>query len=465
MPEKTEDFVHPYMPNMAPGVRAQMLNYLKVKKTDDLFGAIPDEHLLKRDLNLPDPFVGEYELKKYFTGLLSNNKYCGDYISFLGGAVAYHYVPAVVDEMIRRGEFLTTFCSGPYSDFGKYQAWWEYQSMMGDLLEMDVMGLPTYCSGTASYSSVLLPVRVLRRREVLVSANIDPERLWLMKEVVRPQCDLKLVAFDPKTGNMDVNDLKAKISDKTACVYFENPGFLGNIEVQGREIARIAHDNGALVSVCVKPISLGLLEVPRKYGADIVCGEAQALGVHMQYGGGMGGFLAVPDEVRFKEEYPFLLIGIVDTAQEGEYGFGYSNWEQTSWVLREHSMDYTGTNTALWTIPAGVYLALMGPKGMREIGETIMGKANYAAKELQKVKGVKLALNSTPFMEFVVNFDGTGKSVKEINKALLGHRIFGGKDLSKDFPQFGQSALYAVTEVISKEDIDKLVGALKEIVR
>jgi len=454
------------MPNSAPEVKAEMLKYIGVESTEDLFAAIPEELRLNKLLNLPEACTSESDLNKYFTGMLKQNKPCGaEYTSFLGGPIAHHYVPAVCDEMTRRGEFLTTFCGGAYADHGKFFSWWEYQSLMGDLLEMDVIGLPTYCSGTAAYSSVLLSVRVLQRKEVLVSANIDPERLWMMKEVTRPQCDLIMVDYDPKTGNMDLNDLKKKISDKTACVYFENPGFLGNIEPNGKEISKIAHDNGALVSVSAKPISLGLLEVPKNYGADIVCGEVQSLGVHMYYGGGMGGFLAVPDEPIFKKEYPFLLVGMSETVKEGEYGFGYTNWDDTSWTLREHSMDYTGTSTALWTIPAGVYLALMGPQGMREVGETIIGNTSYAANEIKKVKGVKLALNSTPFMEFVVNFDDTGKTVEQINKALLNYKIFGGKDLSKEFPQYGQSALYCVTEVLSKSDIDKLVNALKEVVK
>jgi glycine dehydrogenase subunit 1 len=461
----SSDFVHPYIPNTAPGVRAEMLKYLGLKSTDDLFQVIPERMRMKGDLNIPEAYPDELALKKFIMSKLEKNKYCGDYTSFLGGGIALHYVPAVVDLMINRGEFLTTFCSDAYSDYGKYEAWWEYQSLMGDLLEMDVVGIPTYCGGTVAYSSVLLPVRVLGRKECLISSNIDPERLWLMREVTRPQCSLVMVNYDKETGLMDLSDLKAKISDKTACIYFENPGYLGGIETQGREIAKIAHDAGALVSVWAKPISLGLLEAPVKYGADIVCGEVQSLGIHMQYGGGMGGFMAIPDKEEFKREYPFLLINLVETAQKGEYGFGYANWEETSWVLREHSMDYTGTSSALWTIPAGVYLALMGPKGMREVGETIIGMTAYAKKGLAGVPGVRMPLTATPFMEFVVNFDATGKNVAEINKKLLDYKIFGGKDISKEFPELGQSALYCVTEMISKEEVDQLVGALQEIAK
>ncbi len=464
MSEK-KTFVHPYMPNTAPDVRAEMMEYLKIDSTDVFYEPISEDQRLHRPLNLPEPIVDEQALKKYFADKLKKNKSCQDYTSFLGGPLAYHYVPAVVDEMIGRGEFLTTFCSSEYSDHGKFQAWWEFQSLMGDLLDMDVVGMPTYCGGTASYSSMLLPVRVLNRREVLISENIDPERLMLIQGTVRAQADLVMVKMDPKTGNMDLEDLKAKISDKTACVYFENPGFLGNIETQGQAIADIAHANGAVLSVAVNPISLGLLEVPKAYGADIVCGDLQPLGVHMQFGGGASGFMAIPNKPEYKHEYSFLLIAMAETDIEGQKGFAYANWERTSWTLREQTHDFYGSATALYTIPAGVYLASMGPQGMREVGETIIGKANYAKNELAKIPGVKIVFESTPFQDIVVNFDGTGKTVKEINKALLGYEIFGGKDISESFPQFGQSALYGVTETVSKEEIDALVCALKEVTK
>jgi glycine dehydrogenase subunit 1 len=186
----------------------------------------------------------------------------------------------------------------------------------------------------------------------------------------------------------------------------------------------------------------------------------------MQFGGGQAGFIASRDEERYVMEYPSRLFGIAPTSVPGEYGFGDVAYERTSFAVREEGKEWVGTAAALWGITAGVYLALMGPQGMVEIGEGIMTRARYAMKQMDKVKGVKAPLFRSPhFKEFVVNFDDTGKTVAQINEALLAQGIFGGKDLSEEFPELGNSALYCVTEVHTKEDIDTLVGALKEVVK
>ena len=224
------------------------------------------------------------------------------------------------------------------------------------------------------------------------------------------------------------------------------------------------HDAGALVAVGVDPISLGVLEAPGVYGADIACGDIQPLGIPMQCGGGQAGFVATQDEPKFTGEFPSLLFGVTPTIVEGEYGFGEVFFERTSYASREKAKDFLGTMAQLHGIGAGVYLSLMGPQGMVEIGEGIMQRAAYCAGRLNELAGVRAPRFSGPFFkEFVVDFNGTGKTVAEINKALLGRKIFGGKDLSAMFPDLGQSALYAVTEVHTKGDLDTLIGALQEI--
>jgi glycine dehydrogenase subunit 1 len=265
---------------------------------------------------------------------------------------------------------------------------------------------------------------------------------------------------------MDLADLESKLSENTSSVYFENPSFLGFIEAGGPEISKKAHDVGAISIVGVDPSSLGILQTPGKYGADIVCGDLQPLGIHMNYGGGQSGFISTRDEEKYVMEYPSRLFGIAPTIVEGEYGFGDVAYERTSFAHREGGKEYVGTQTALWGITAGVYLSLMGPKGMEELGQTIMQKSQYAAKELSSINNVEGSLfTSAFFKEFVVDFNKTGKTVKEINSELLKRGIFGGLDLSNKFPSFGQTALYCITEIHSKCDIDKLVSAIKEIVK
>jgi glycine dehydrogenase subunit 1 len=262
---------------------------------------------------------------------------------------------------------------------------------------------------------------------------------------------------------MDLDDLRSKISFSTAAVYFENPTFFGSIESQGAEISEIAHGKGAESIVGVDPISLGVLAPPSEYGADIVVGNAQPLGIHMSYGGGLFGFIASRDEEKYVAEYPSWLISLAETTKAGEYGFGFTRFERTSYIGRDKAKDFLGTVAGLWTIAAAVYMSLMGPRGFQDLGETILQKCRYAISSLSQLNGVKVLFPANAFKEFVVNFQGTGKTVKEINRALLKRRVFGGIDLSPDFPEFGQSALYCVTEVHSKDDLDKLTASLKEV--
>jgi len=204
---------------------------------------------------------------------------------------------------------------------------------------------------------------------------------------------------------------------------------------------------------------------PADYGADIACGDIQSLGMHMQFGGGHAGFIATRDEERYMMEYPSRLFGIAPTCVEGEYGFGDVAYERTSFAEREEGREFVGTASALWGITAGVYLALMGPQGMQELGEGIMQRAAYLMKRLSEIKGVTAPLFAAPhFKEFVVNYDGTGKTVASINDALLRHKIFGGRDLTSEFPELGECALFCVTEVHTKEDLDRLVDALAKAV-
>jgi glycine dehydrogenase subunit 1 len=263
---------------------------------------------------------------------------------------------------------------------------------------------------------------------------------------------------------MNIEDLKGKMSSDTAAVYFENPTFLGSMESQGEEVSEIAHRGGAESVVGVDPISLGVLAPPSDYGADLVVGSAQPLGIHMNYGGGLFGFIASRDEAKYVAEYPSWLISIAETAKEGEYGFGFTRFERTSYIGRDKSKDFLGTVAGLWTISAAVYMSLMGPKGFKEIGEGIIQRSHYAMDSLSRLNGVRILFPAHAFKEFVVNFDGTGRSVEAIHKALLDRKIFGGIDLSSDFPELGQSALYCVTEVHSKDDIDRLSGSLKEVI-
>jgi glycine dehydrogenase subunit 1 len=298
-----------------------------------------------------------------------------------------------------------------------------------------------------------------------VPASVAPERRSIVAGYCEPKVEVVEVPFDRTTGALDLDALGAALSDDVACVYVENPGYLGTIEAGSRRIADLAHAAGALSVVGVDAVSLGVLEAPPRYGADIVCGELQGLGIHMHYGGGLAGFVATPDEEHYVAEYPMYLVGLAPTGVDGEYGFGEVLYERMSYVQRGDSKEYAGTTQNLWAIVAGVYLALLGPVGLAELGQGIMQRAQYAALRLSELPGVAAPLLDSPFFkELVVGFDGTGKTVAELNRALRERGIYGGKDLSGEFPDLGQAALYCVTEIHTKADIDRLVESLREVI-
>lgn len=458
-----KQYVHPYIPNSEPGVKREMLDYLGMKSSEDIYKAIPEELRFKGKMNLPEPILSEYRLQRHVEGILKNNRNARDNLCFLGGGTWQHHVPAVCDTIIGRDEFLTAYVGDAYSDHGKFQALFESSSMLGELTGFEACNTPTYDWANATAIACRMASRTSGKKEILIASNMGPGRKMVVKNYCKPDIAIGEVGFDQKTGLLDLIDLKGKLSAKTAAVYFENPSYLGAIETQAEEICKMAKAAGALIIVGVDPTSLGVLEAPGNYGADYAVGDLQPLGIHMSWGGGLGGFICTHDTKEFLGEYPSLLFGICETAGEGEYGFGEVFYERTSYASREKGKDFIGTCAALHGIVAGVYMALMGPQGFTELGEGIMQRVAYAKAGLSEVKGVKLALNCHSYCDFLVNFDGTGSTVAQINKALLACNIFGGKDISKEFPQMGQSALYSVTEVHEKEDIDRLVGVLKQI--
>jgi glycine dehydrogenase subunit 1 len=455
--------VHPYIPNMVPGVQAEMLKVIGVESIMELYSGIPEELQLKGDLKLP-PALTEYELRRHIEGILNKNTSTKEYLNFLGAGCWQHFIPAVCDEINQRSEFLTAYAGEPYEDHGRFQALYEYQSLLAELVDMDVVNVPTFDWGQAAATSIRMAARITGRKKVLLAKTVAPERIKIIINYGSPELEFEFVQFDTRSGAMDLEDLKEKLTEDVAALYFENPSYLGFIEAQGTEISNLLKETETLMVVGVDPISLGVLAPPSHYGADIVCGDLQPLGMHMNYSGGQAGFIASHNDVKVVSEYPSRLFGIVPTVKEGEYGFGDVAYERTSFAQRENGKESVGTQTALWGITAGVYLALLGPNGMQEVGQTIMQNSQYAAQELNQIAGVTGSLlHSFYFKEFIVDFNQTGYSVEQINQRLLEKKIFGGKDLSLEFPEFGQSALFCVTEVHTKEDIDHLVQAIKDI--
>ncbi|MGW1763140.1 aminomethyl-transferring glycine dehydrogenase subunit GcvPA [Streptomyces sp. NPDC002073] len=438
---------HPYIPNAGPEVRAAMLAEIGVPSVAEFYGDIPADLRLDRPLDLPAPFADEQGLVRHLRGLLARNTDTTEALSFLGHGCYPHHVPAVCDEVNGRGEFLTAYAGEPYEDHGRFQALFEYVSMMGELLEMDVVNVPTYDGFQAAGTALRMAARYTGRGRVLVGAAIAPDKLDKIRDYLAPDIEVVTAPVAPSGETGEV-----RLDDTFAGLYVETPNVYGVIETRGRELAGLAHRAGALLVVGTDPISLGVLAPPASYGADLVCGDIQSLGMHQQYGGGQAGFIASRDEERLVAEFPSRLFGIAPTAVAGEYGFGDVFYDRTSFALREEGKEWVGTAAALWGITAGVYLALMGPQGMREIGETILARTAYAMRAVAAAGARVRHQESFHFREFAVEVpdaDGLLAALRERN-------IYGGVRLGR------REVLICVTERHSIADIDTLAAAVKD---
>jgi len=464
----TSGAAHPYMAISPPGVVRELLEETGVASIEELFEQIPASHRLARPLDLPPAVRAEGELRRHLTEILSRNGSCADHLSFLGAGCWQHYVPAVCDEIVTRSEFLTSVWGTPASDHGRNQAWFEFASQLGELVAMDFVGLPVYSWGCAAGNAIRMAARITGRDQVLIPRTIDPERLAVIRNYctvpeLRRHVEIVPVGYDPGSGRVDLDDLRGKLSPRTAAVYLETPSYLGVVEADGGEIAELARAAGAETIAGVDPISLGILLPPGEWGADIAVGTTQPLGIHMHCGGGAGGFIATRDEERYAREYPTLQVSITGTTVPGERTFGLILFEQSSYGSREQGKDWTGNSVYRWAIANATYMALLGPQGFHDIGDAIISRSHYAARRLDELPGVRVLWSEGFFKEFVVNFDDGGTRVSEVNSALRERRIFGGKDLSKSHPELGQSALYCVTELHTQADLERLAGALEEV--
>jgi glycine dehydrogenase subunit 1 len=322
--------------------------------------------------------------------MLDRDIHAGEVISFLGGGTTTGTVPAVVDEIVGRAEFVTAYGGGAYGDLGKYQAIFEFQSLAGELVGMDVVSTPMYDGITATSSALLMALRLTGRTRVLISETCAPALREHLAAFGR-RATVSVVPADRDTGLLNLAALRALLGPDVAAVLVENPSFLGHVEALAPEIARMAHAAGALCVVSVDPSLLGVLEAPAEYGADIVTGDAQSLGVHALYGGGQVGFIAHRDDPEFVRENPAILVSAVLTQDGTGLGFAWALPDHLSYYLRGDAQDFTGTSQWLWGIAASVYLSLLGPVGLREHGERLAARAAHLKLRLDGIPGIRIA--------------------------------------------------------------------------
>lgn len=447
----TDPFIHPYVPNTAPASRQAMLEAVGAESVDEFYADIPAELRLGRDLDLPEPLVAEQDLVRHVGGLLHRNREVEPGRLFLGAGTYLHSVPAVVDEVINRSEFLTAYAGEPYEDHGRFQALFQYQSLMGELLDLDVVNVPTYDGYQAAATSLAMATRITGRRGIVLVSDAHPDKLSKVRDYLRPIADLTVVPT--VAGEADVDAALAHIGAQTAAVWVESPSFHGALETRLPELADAAHAAGALLVAGTDPIALGVIASPAALGADIVHGDIQSLGLHPWFGGAHAGFIAVADDPRLVMEMPSRLFGLASTDVPGEYGFGDVAYDRTSFALREEGKEWVGTAAALWGIAAGVYLALMGPQGMAEVGETVLARTAYARRALAALPGVAEVDGAVHFREFVLDLADATLTAPDLVTALRAEGFEPGLALDD------RRLLVCVTEQNTQTDIDELAAA------
>jgi glycine dehydrogenase subunit 1 len=439
-----------------------MLQEIGVGSIDELFRDIPSEIRSKAKLSIRSKLT-ELEARSHIEGLLAKNLSTRDILSFLGAGVWRHHIPAAVDSIISRGEFLTSYTPyQPEISQGMLQSLFEFQSLICELTEMDYANSSLYDWSTALGEAARMAARVTGRTEFIIPHYIHPERLGTLRTYCEPaEIRLVEVSQDRGSGAIDLSDLRGKLSERTAGVYLEWPSFLGFVEESCDEIARMAHDAGSLFVVGCEPISLGALKSPGELGADIAIGEGQPLGCHMNYGGPLLGVFACRGEGLLRN-MPGRIIGSTTTQDGQQVAYCMALQTREQHIRRGKATSNICTNEALLALAAAVYLSLLGPSGLTELSATVAERTKYAIERVGKLKGVKApGFDAFHYMEFTVNFDESRRKVSDINDALLTAGVQGGLDLSKHFPELGQSALYCFTEISTHQDIDMLADKLR----
>jgi glycine dehydrogenase subunit 1 len=433
-----------YLPK-SPAERKSMLADIGAASINDLFSSVPAEYRLERDLDVPRQ-MGESEIVDYFKVAASNNAL--GYVSFLGAGAYRHYKPVIIDALVQRGEFLTSYT--PYQaeiTQGTLQAIFEFQTMICELTGMDIANASMYDGSTGAAESVMMAVRVTGRTQAVVAKTVHPEYREVLTTYAQHQGITKNLLAYGEDGRVDLKELDAQVTDRTACVLVQSPNFFGVVE-DIPAIAEIVHKKGALLIVSIaEAISLGAMRPPRE--ADIVSMEAQSFGVAMSYGGPYCGVIAAKE--KYLRQMPGRLCGETKDKQ-GRRGFVLTLSTREQHIRREKATSNICTNQALVALMATIFMTVYGKEGIRDLALQNLAKADYAAKKISSSGDAKLLFNAAPrFHEFVLQ---TGTNPEELNTQLLEQKIIGGLPLGRWYPELSNATLWCATELTTKEQID-----------
>jgi glycine dehydrogenase subunit 1 len=440
-----------YLPK-SPAEREQMLAEIGAGSIDALFEDIPAEYRLGRDLNVPRQ-QAESEIVNYFRDAAAKNS--TGHASFLGAGAYHHYRPVIIDSLVQRGEFLTSYT--PYQaeiSQGTLQAIFEFQTMIAELTAMDAANASMYDGSTGAAEAVMMAARITGRHKAIVARTVHPEYREVLATYSKHQgLPVTLIGYETETGRIDMKALEAATTDETAAVLVQSPNFFGVIE-DIPAIAEIAHAKGALLIVSIaEAISLGVVRPPRE--ADIVSMEAQSFGVALSYGGPFCGVVATKEQ--FIRQMPGRLVGQT-TDSAGNRGFVLTLATREQHIRREKATSNICTNQALVALMATIFMTVYGKEGIHELAEHNLAKAHYAAQTISGNSGAQLLFMGAPhFHEFVLR---TKEAPEQWSARLLEEDIIGGIDLTRWYPELRNCSLWCATEMITREQIDAAAKVL-----
>ena len=446
-----------YVPN-TPEDQQAMLATLGLSTLEDLLAPVPENVRLRRPLDLP-PALSEPDLKRLLYNMAAKNKNLDSTLSFLGAGTYDHAIPSVVPHLQRRSEFVTSYTPyQPEVSQGMLQAIYEFQTMVCQITGLDIANASLYDGATAMVEAVLLAVGPGGRGEVVISMGVDPQYRRVLHTYAHAR-GFSVREVSTRDGVTSLEDLDAAVSATTAAVVIQQPNFFGCIEDM-RAIEPIAHKGKAVfVTTITEPASLGVLAPPGEYGADIAVGELMSFGNPMSYGGPALGFMSARS--KYMRLLPGRLVG--QTVEEGgqkQTGYVLTLQTREQHIRRERATSNICTNQSLLAVGATIYLAALGKQGFRELGALCLQKAHYAFRQVTALPGYKAAFSSPFFDEFVITAPVPAQRlVQHFEQA----GIIGGYPLREGYLDMPNDILFCVTETRTREDIDYLVGVLKEV--
>ncbi len=437
---------------LSPDQVDSMLREIGVGSIDELLAPIPVEHRLTKPLNIPDG-LSEMELLGELERLAARNAGCQELVCFMGTGAYDHFIPTVVDHLACKGEFVTAYT--PYqaeASQGSLQAFYEFQTMVCQLTGMDVSNASLYEQASAVAEATLMARAITRKTGVLLSRAVHPDTVTVLDTYSRDQASGPIqVPFT--NGVTDLAALAGALDKDAAAVVIQSPNFFGCLEPV-EEIAKLTHDAGAVLVLCIDPISCGVLKRPAETGADIVVAEGQPLGIPMGYGGPYLGLLACTK--KFLRKIPGRVIGCGQDA-EGRRAFCLTLQTREQHIRREHATSNVCTNEGLMALRAAVYMAAMGKNGLATVASQCLDKAHYAAGRIAELDGYSLRFDQPFFKEFAVQ---TSRGVPKVQNHCREHGILVGASLGCWFEELDDCFTVAVTEKRSRQQIDQLVEAL-----